>query len=293
MSFEPVDVFVKDQLELPVEGAMVKVYNELGDVIFTQGTTDVDGKASFLLETLKYSMRFYKFHTTFSMPQFFEVLAAPEDNTFDVTAETFQPPAAEDPRLCVCSGYFRDLDGSPKRHLDIHFIAQFEPVMLDDAAIFAGELHIRTDKDGYAQVCLIRGANYTARIQDQPGQDPRCIRVPDQASANLPDLLLPVVDRVVFDSVGPYTLAAGASLELGVTLYDSGDVPLEGTANQDVNWKSSDTSIFTVLVGAETVTLHGVAAGTAELLVERSDQSIIKIPVTPIEGQPAEVTVTP
>ena len=299
MSFEPVDVLVEDKVGDPVEGVLVKVYDPTGKTFYTQEITNAAGVASMLLETLSYSMRFYKFQAGFSQPQHFTVLEAPGLNEFYVAAEPFQLPTATDPRLCRCSGFFRDLDGSPKRYLDIHIISQFNPLLVDDAAVISEERHFRTDDKGYAQIDLFRGAMYWARVESlgaampsPSSSDLRCISVPDQGSANLPDLLLPVVERISLVPDGPYAFSVGSTLVLTPSVYDSAGVLLEGAAIGDVLWRSSNESILRVVANGKTVEIRGNAPGTAQILATRLNTSIIKIPDVPLVGQPVNVVVT-
>lgn len=300
MSFEPVDVHIVDQLSSPIEGVLVKVYDPTGATFYTQATTNAEGVASMLLETLGYTMRLYKFQSGFAQPQHFVVNAPPAVNSFNVQGESFVLPLATDPRLCRCSGYFRDLDGSPKRYLDIHAIGQFAPILLDDAAVISEERHLRTDENGYAQVDLIRGAKYWGRVESLgsamaaagTSTDLRCISVPDAASASLPNLLLPIVDKIVVSPVGPYSLTVGSEVTVTPEIYDSAGALLEGTATGDVQWKSSDEAVLRVTAAQNTLVLRGNAPGTAQLLATRKDSSIIKIPNVPIMGQPLDVTVT-
>ena len=292
MSFEPVDIFVEDGVGDPVEGVLVKLYDPTGSVFYTQGTTDVLGKVSFLLETLTYTARFYKFQVAFKQPQVVTVLTAPAINKFDVVAELLPQPTATDPRLCRCAGYFRDLNGAPRAYLDIHFINAFSPLILDSSAVVASEVHIRTDEKGYAQIDLIRGAEYMANIEAIDGFQSRCVKVPDLAGTNLCNLLFPIVERITWDVPGPLNLAVGAEIVLTPTIYDSAGVPLVGTASGDVQFSSSNTAIISVSVTATTVIVRGVALGTAQLLAVRSNKTIIKIPDLPIGGQPVDASVT-
>lgn len=292
MSFEPVDVRVVNPLGDPLEGVLVKIYDPTGATFYTQATTGVDGIASLLLETLNYTMRFYKFQVGFSQPQHFTVLEAPATNAFEVEAIPFVLPLATDPRLCRCSGFFRDLDGSPKQFLDIHFISKFDPILLDDAAVISEERHMRTDEKGYGQIDLIRCAEYSARVESIDGNWLRCIRVPDLPSCNLPDLLLPIVERVVLTPPGPYALAVGEELVVAVEVYDSAGVQLEGAAVDDVDWRSSNGDILRVSPTQTTVVLRGNAVGSAQVLATRKNASIIKIPNLPIVGQPVNVVVS-
>lgn len=291
MSYEPVDVYLKDQLGQPIPEVIVRVFNPAGSVFFTQQTTDVDGKASFLLFSQDYSMRFYKFRATFPQPQMFTVLSAPEVNTFDVKAEVFVPPIANDPRLCRCSGYFRDPDGSPQEWLDMHVYPEFSPIVLDQAGVMPRDVAIRTNEDGYVEVDLIRGGCYRVTIEAQDNEE-RTIRVPDLASCNLPDLLFAVVKRVVFDPPGPWTVAIGAELEVTPTVYDSAGATLTGTGQNDVEWSSSDRDVLGLSVKETTLVLRGIAAGSANLQAARKDLSIIRIPNVAVEGQPVAVSVS-
>jgi hypothetical protein len=283
---------VKDAVGDPIEGVLVKVYNPAGDVFFTQATTDSNGLAGLTLETLEYSLRFYKFQAGFTQPQLIEVLEAPETNVFDIVGEPFVLPVATDPRFCRCSGYFRDLAGGPMQYLDMNFMSEFEPVIVDDAMISGNSVSIRTDENGYAQIDLIRGGIYYVRIEAIGGDAMRCVRVPDLASTNLPDLLFPVVERVTFDPAGPFAVAVGGELVVTPTVYDSAGWPLVGAALADVLWGSGDESVMAVVATETELTLRGIAAGTANLTAFRVDSSIIRIPDTAIGGAPQEVTVS-
>jgi hypothetical protein len=293
MSFESVDVYVKDSTpaEDPIEGVLVRVFNQAGSTFFTQSTTDSDGHVGFTLETLTYSIRLYKLHVGFQQPQTLQVLASPAVNTFDVSGEVFVLPIATDPRLCKCSGYFRDVSGAPKAFLDIHFIACFDPILLDGDGIVTERQAIRTDENGYASIDLIRNAQYNVFLQEFEDQ-PREIVVPDRSSVNLPDLIYAVVDEVVLDPVAPYAMLVGEQLTVTPTVLTSSYVELTGTAMRDVSWSSSDEAVLSVQPDSDVLTLTARSAGTAQVQAERRDQTIIRIPNTPIVGLPADVTVS-
>lgn len=291
MSYESVDVFVKDQLGSPIAGVVVKVFSANGGVFYTQAITDDNGQAAFLLSTQSYSMRLYKFRVTFQQPQMFEVLESPSSNVFDVKGEVFVPPVASDARLCRCSGYFRNPDGSAQKYLDLHFFPEFSPILLEGSAVTPRKVLLRTDENGYAQIDLIRGGCYRVTIESLENEE-RFVRVPDQASASLPNLLYAVVDRVTFEPAGPWTVAAGTELEITPTVYDSVGTVLHGTGQDDVDWSVSDTNLASVSVGEFKLTIRATGAGSLELRAERKDQSIIRIPDVPIAGQPIALTIT-
>jgi hypothetical protein len=294
-SYQSVDVVVKDNtaLKKPVEGVLVRVFDEQHVNFITEATTDVDGRAGFTLFTQKYNLRFYKFGVQVPQPQAFEVLegvGVPVVQTFDVTATTFVPPIANDPRLCRASGYFRDVTGAPHAWLDIHIIGQFEPILLEGAGVLNERREIRTDEDGFACIDLIRCAQYLATIQGHEDQQ-REIKVPDTPSVNLPDLLFPVVEEVSFDISGPHSLSVGDTLVLTPNVMSSDRVELVGTGTGDMVWSSSDGAVLKVVVGQTTLELTALAAGSAELQAARRDKTIIRIPDTPIQGVPVPVVV--
>lgn len=291
MSYEPLDVYVKDQLGRPVSGVTVRIYSAAGTIFFTQETTDTDGRASFLLFTQEYSMRFYRFQTRFSQPQLFTILASPEVNTFDVSCELLVPPVASDPRMCRCSGYFRKPNGIARAYLDLHFYPEFGPMVLDGHLVSPKTLAIRTDSNGYAELDLIRGGCYRVTIEGLNTEE-RYIRIPDLSSTNLVHVLLPIVSQISVDPPGPYDLQVGDEIEITPTVYDSAGVVLHGTAQNDVNWSVSDTNLASVTVGESKLTIRGIAAGSIELRAERRDRSVVYIPDVPISGQPLTLTIT-
>jgi len=294
VSFEPVDVKVVNHVAAPVPDVLVKIYNPAGTVFYTQATTDVNGVASLLLETLDYSMRFYRYHVAFIQPQLFSVLPAPDTNIFDVVAETLVLPISNDPRLCLCSGYFRELNGDPKSNMDIRFVAEFDALLLDGDGVIPNEVHVRTDKNGYAQISLVRCGMYQVTIGELGSDVPREVKVPDQLSANLPDVLFPVVGSVTFDPPGPYAISVGVSNQIEVTavVRDSNGVVLPDMAPADVLWATLDPTIAVAIPQGTKLVIRGIAAGSTKVTVERTDRTIVRIPNTPIGGQPVDVTVT-
>jgi len=294
MAYEPVDLLVVDDspATTPVEGVVVKVYDEAGAIFYTQATTNNEGVASFLLpSSLKFQFRFYRFATTFQQPQTFEVLAAPNPNKFVTTAHIFKRPEATDLRLCRCSGYFRRPDGKPAKNLDLHLVNKFKPMLLEGSGVLTERLRKKTDADGYIEVDLIRFGQYEVLIE---GLEDclRLVHVPDAPSANLPDLVFPVVEQVILNPEGSFAVSVGAQIEVIPSVFSSDGRQLPGTATEDVRWSTEDDSIALVLPNRETLVIQGASPGTTNLIASRRDQSIVRVPNTPILGQPVTITVT-
>lgn len=292
MSFEPLNVYVQKYDHQPVEGVVVKVFNQAGTVVFDQQVSDSAGLAAFLLESgFTYQLRFYKQQFTIKNPFYVTILEAPSTNDINIYGQVITPPAATDPRLCRLSGYFRRPNGGPAPNVDIHFIARFDPILLEGAAMIVERVTTRTDKNGYTEVDLVRLAKYDVTIQGFE-DIVRVIAVPDLPSANAPDVIFPVVSSVTFDPPGPYALASGQEIVVTPRVVASSGLVLEGTAMEDVSWSSSDGDILALSVTQTTLTLRGVDPGAAELKLERSDKTIIRIPEPGIVGSPVAVTVT-
>lgn len=289
---ESVNVYVCDSTpsHLPIEGVTVRVFDVTGATFQSQDVTNYLGLAGFTLPEATYTLRFYKFGVQVTQPQVIDVVAGLA-NGFTAYGTIFVHPIASDARLCRCSGYFRDITGAPQAWVDIMFLAGFSPILLEDSAVLSERRCIRTERDGYACVDLIRGANYLATVQGAEDVQ-RQIAVPDMPCANLPDVLFPVVDTISFAPAGPYTLAVAATQDITPTVTTSAGVPLTGVAACDVRWSSSDESICTVLVTAPTLlTLRGISAGTVTIVAERMNQSIVRVPNTSITFL-SSVTVT-
>lgn len=295
MGYEPVDFVVKDTSPLhnPVEAVLVKIFSQDGRLVFEQSQTDAAGHAGFLLAAgFSYQARFYKQQVSFQNPQLFDVLEAPATNAFDINAEIAAPPVPTDPRLCTAFGYFRTVTGAPASGVDIHFIAKFKPLLLDNAAVLTERAIIRTDDGGYGQINLIRLGHYDVTVQGLEDYTQK-ICVPDAPNVNLPDLLFPVVASVAYDPAPPFTVAVGQELQLSPTVVATDGRVLGGAALNDVVWSSSDPAVLAVLPAGDKVTLRGITAGSASILVKRADYSIVRYPDLPISGQPTAVTVTP
>jgi hypothetical protein len=289
MGYEQVEVYVLDARDgsTPIDGVLVRVYDSAGKVYFTEATTGVDGKAGFLLFTQQYSLRFYKFQVGFSQPQYIDVLGG-GGNAFNVLASPHEPPVAQDPRLCRASGYFRDVTGAPRAQLDMHFISEFRPVLLDDALVMDERRQLKTDKDGFACIDLIRCGNYLVTLEAYEDTTRR-IRVPDAPSCNLPHLLFPVISRITVD---PVSVSVGTEQKLEPSVYDSAGVPVPGTANGDVKWELEDPTVALLTVTADYLLVKGLKTGSTTLKASRINTSIIRIPDSGITGVPVGVVVT-
>lgn len=290
MSIESVDILVVDTTlgANPLEGVTVKILTEDGTSVVAQPVTDVNGLVTQLLSTGIYQVRFFKFGVTFTT-QLIEILPAVV-NQFKIRGEVYTYPQSTDTRICIASGFFRTPSGGLAKGVDVHFIAKFNPLLLEDAAIMPERVTQRTNKEGYMEVPLIRFGQYEATVEGMEDYL-RVVCVPDAPAVNIGNLLFPVVDTINFDEVGPYTAAVGDELTLTPHIFSS-DLNEITNLVSDVSWTTSDPSL-TVVANATTLTVKGTVAGVYELIATRRDTSIVRIPNTPIQGVPLTITITP
>jgi hypothetical protein len=318
MAAETVKFFVIDQNSDPILGVLVRIFDITGTTFITQDTTvDVGGDAVAEVTLdgddppIQYTIRVSKTGVAFDgslgdiskSPQSIDVWTPPANsptgkNDFDLKGETFTRPVATDPRLCRCSGFFKDGAGRPLANLDLYFVNQFRPAIVDDNAVLGEKLQGRTDADGYFETDLYRGGIYEVYIQsvqaataDDGGAFTRELHVPDQSSANLVTLLFPIVGEVEWTPAS-VSVAVDATLDLVPLVKGTDGRELTGTALEDVEYEVADTDIATISVEADKIVVTGKSAGSTELTVTRKDQTIVVIPDPGITGSPLAITVT-
>ncbi len=298
MSYASVDFYVNDTSPLanPVAGVTVKILSTDGTLVYGMSVTDATGHAGFLLpDSQQYQSRFYLFGASFTQPLLFSVLPEPlapgQTNTFSVPATLITPPIPTDARLCTAFGFFRDVTGAPQSCVQIHLIAQFDPVWLDGAAVVSERVVVTSDPTGYVQVNLIRNGQYECTVQGEEDVV-RIIHVPDAPNINIADLIFPVIQQLTTTPAGPFTVNVGQQLTVNVN-FTSSDGQSLGIAQGDVMWSTSDGTILGYTFSPPTgLVLIGIAPGTAQIIATRADQSIVRIPDPGILGSPISVTVT-
>jgi hypothetical protein len=139
-------------------------------------------------------------------------------------------------------------------------------------------------------VNLFRNGKYNCTIQGEEDVVRRIV-VPDAPNVNLPDLLFPVVSQIVLTPPGPYTVAHGTELPVGMVVYGSDGENL-GLAFGDIMVSTSDNDVLSFAFSPGGLVLIGIAPGTAQILVKRADMSIIRIPDPGITNGVIQVTVT-
>jgi hypothetical protein len=292
MATEAVDIYVlkKNSPFAPIPNVVVKVYDISGVEEVTEGVTNSLGKASFLLPSgTSYQLRFYKFASAIKSPQLITVLPSPSTNNFNVYGDVFEHPMATDPRLCRASGFFRTSSGAVGRNVDIAFLARFSPLLLEGSAITTPREVIRTDKNGYAEIDLIRFGQYDAVVEGLEDTR-REIHVPDSAWVNLGDLLFPRVVRVDYTGSDPIVVPVGTTVTVPVQVYTS-DLRMLEKIDSDVCWAQADSTVVELSFNNDSIDIKGLKVGATSIEAIRRDVTVISIPDPGVAGSPLLVQV--
>jgi len=304
MALETVDILVQDDevVPSPLDGVAVRVFDATGSTFITSGITGAPaatGHVEFTLDggtpPTQYSLRFFLSGASILSPQAIEVWTPPASaptgaNNFVVSATVATLPVATDPRCCRVSGYIKDGACRPRSGVDMHFIPQFNPLIVDGIGVLGERVSHRTDVDGFISIDLWRDGCYLATIESHENII-RSIVVPDRSSINIMDLLFPLVEKVEYVPAPPWVIPVGTDLDVVPTVTSSGFQVLEDIANGDVLYGSDDESIVAVITSNDRITLRGVAVGAANLVVTRKDLSVIHVPDSGIDGATAALTV--
>jgi len=312
---ETVQLFVLDQDANPIPGVLFRIFDITGTVFITQQySTAIDDYAIAEVTLdgdtppINYAVRLSKTGVAFDgslgseskTPQMLSIESPPSTpNEFSFVGETFSMPTASDPRLCRCSGFFKDISGRPLSGLEIKIINDFGPAIVDSYGVMGAGLSLTTDKFGYLAVDLYRHGKYSAMVEGVQVSDnnassslslPRLIEVPDQGSANLLNLLFPVIEVVSFTRT-TYTIGVNETLVLNPVVTASDGRILTGVGCEDVIYAVDDLSVAGISTSAMAVTVVGVTPGTTQLTAVCRDQTIVKIPSLGITGQPITIIV--
>jgi len=307
---------VSDQDNNPIVGVLIRVYDAAGAVFQTQQYTDVNGVAEIdglagNNPAIPYTIRMSKTGAAFDgslgsasktpllITVFSPPSAVPGGNSFDIKGETFVRPVSPDLRLCRCSGFFKDITGKPLPGLEIKFINEFGPSVVDGNAVMGEGIYFKTDQYGYGCIDLYRNGQYMAWVAGVQAADgnsehalgfPRNMVIPDQGSANLVNLLFPIVSNVDV-SPNPIALALNQAVNPSVVVTADDGRTLVGTACEDVYYDVLDKSVAGISVTMDNLFLVGVNPGTTQLTAVRKDQSIVKIPSNNLLSAPVIIIV--
>lgn len=308
MGLVPVVVRLEDTTiaKDPVVGAKVRFY-DIGDVFLTEETTDVDGKVDVLLDGApspggtEYHVRAYKPGCSFGGPWTVTVfdpsLPPPDHNDFTMSVNIHEVQNSPTPGMCRASGVLFNADGRvlPNHRLIFKMAADGPRVLYDTLLLQYREIPVlegKSDDEGFFAVDLVRDTTFYVVT---PGWDEiwRVIKVSDRAGVRLADLIWPIPAEVVYDPAGPFSVHVGETKVITPTVTFS-DYNTYVDGGDNVRYSSSDESVFTVARCTQhQLSITGVSAGAADLMMDRTDSAFVVVPTRPLVGGTTGVTVLP
>jgi len=306
----PVDIYVLDDSPLtdPISGVFVSVLNPTTFAVVASATTDVTGRAAFVIPGAvtpgtPYEVRFFKLGVRFANPmQILVEEPAVTTNKFDMSGTLLVLPAATDPRVCRCTGRFVSFSNTPIAKATVRFMALAAsgyqvPKVVDGNLVSAEAYAAQTDADGFLSLDLIRGAQYYITFS---GEDDTVwnICVPDRASVNLIELIHPAPVQLNWDPLeaplNAVSVQVGETKTVHFTLvYSDYEETGEGSAKW-IKFINSDDALASIGYNSGTVSVEGIAVGVVNVTTEMlPDLKPVRVPAYNVVAPTLVVTVTP
>lgn len=316
MPAETVKIYCYDQQVVPVlvDGVLIRVYDEAGVVFQTQDYTGsvIPGAVEFTLtgtpdpSPTVYTIRMSKLGVAFDgvlgdkskSPQKISIYSPPlTTNDFDVYGNVISQPVSSNPYLCRCGCRVFNQDTTAAD--DALAIVQSEYVPIGVSAA-AGSLMVTgrqsqikattySGEAGWIIVDLLREGIYWVTVEGL-SDEPRRIHVPDRDGFDLVKLMFPIVERVVY-TPSSLSLAVGETSVVTPVVTASDTRVLTGTAQDDVEYTSSDPTVAQVSVTETVLNITAIASGSATISASAKDTSITFLPAAVITQTPITVTV--
>ncbi len=280
MTYHSVDVRLHDHRGEPVSDALVRVYDSSGKTYFTEGKTDDTGRAGFLLENAKYSLRFHSPRSRIDQPRAIDV--GGDDNDFLVRVERLSRTPPSSPSLCRITGTVRASSGAPAPNSMLRYTPELDSFAQTRDTIVAASGRVVTNERGEIDFELYRSARY--RLELSSGPDSRIATIPDRDHVDLGALLSPEADLVHLDDIPRVGISEAVTLTPRV--WSGAGELLENAGRGFVVWSTTDERVATVRRVAGYLVVLGHAQGRTTLIAHPPRRS-----GEPLKGTPAEVVV--
>ena len=255
-----------------LEDVVIRIYNEAGTVLITQGVTDVDGELALDLDDATYWVRFFKSGYSFESKALIEVDAL-LSNLFEVEGTDLDTnPSAVDVNLCRVSGRVITGSGAVAPFVVIKFLLSGVPRVVAGRTMLPTTVYAKTNAAGWFEQDLVRNGIYETWLTGLEDSTTR-VRVPDYPWVALADLVFPYVKTVEFED-NTLSVAVGEDAETSVTVtlssrvtvpYDQDDDDVVALADL-LTFELDDTEVATFTMDEDgLITITGVTAGTTTL----------------------------
>ena len=193
--------------DAPIEGARVNVWNSSGSTFLTFGNTDADGQLSVSLDSGDYLFKFFKAGVSID-DETLTISDSDSVQNFTIEAASLSVTAPSSPNLCRIYADFIDQGGSAVEGFIVSVANLFDPTSSAGLSVVDSHDTHSSNSEGHVEFDVVIGA--TVKISLVTTGLTRDITVPDQATANLFDLLGNATDpfQVVEDTSNPFVVVS-------------------------------------------------------------------------------------
>ena len=219
-------------------------------------------------------------------------------NAFTVSGTAVSASSPGDLTLCRVSGSARSILGTAVSGTVLKVRHIYSPLLIaTDTLVLREEQTVRAAASGVFSFDLIRGATVRIELLNRPDLDFEVV-VPDAASINIADLILPYIASVAFDDVSPlevsvgqvFTLNSTGTLSNGGTIETTKGAELE-LANATILRANSAAQFTALTVGSTTVTMTSIDEDVLDLGEDPRGGTISRLD-KPATALPAALTVS-
>jgi hypothetical protein len=258
-----------------VSGVLVRIFNQAGDTLVTDGTSDASGYVEVDIPNATYQVRASKTGCAIAATTYITVIDPPNPgvyNEFDLSvAERTIGPASES-YLCRIGGILLDGSGRPQEDAVIAFMLK-DRKRVDSKYTLDDRVEYETDEDGWVVFELFRGAKYEVVVGGSSLM-PFEVEVADADEVELGKFLYPIPAQITWNPSGPIAATVASPVEVDASVVmDSKVVYAAGDdeVGDLVAFTSSDEAVIHVSGGDGELTIMPVAAGTANVVATISE----------------------
>ena len=171
---------------------------------------------------------------------------------------------------CQVTGYVKDLSGLAIKAYTFYVRHIYSPLLDGTSLIFQERMKLTSDKDGRVQFNLIKKAQFKIEFPDNLSSLSRICTVPNEASADLADVVFPRAASLVFKDAD-LSMSIGANQNMSITANMT-----DGTTHDDVP-SVTITSSNTAVVSISGNTLNAKSAGTSVIGITDYDPTKLEI----------------
>ena len=261
-----------------VAGVLVQLYEADGTYV-TEGTTDIQGEADFLLPEEPYDVYLYKpgISVLPRQPQRIVVDHTALSNIFGITVHVTTLPETTNPNLCRVTGSLIGPGGSPTRDVKLAIMPTPQVLVVGGQAVSPqSQLFQQPDTRFKFDFTLLRKVDYDAYFVLQSGvqmTEPGrlYLKVPDAPAVDINNLLfpLPVAAEFSEDTLAlPVSAIPDTSVALEVT-YSDGSIRTQPPTWGGVILSVSDPDVLDVELVVDKLSIKAKQAGVATITAER------------------------